>query len=72
MELVNNGVSREEAYLIVQKKAMQSWKSNTSFLKALTTDPKIIKKIPVSKLKKLFDFSYHTKKINIIFNRSIK
>ncbi len=72
LELVNNGVSREEAYLIVQKKAMQSWKSNTSFLKALTTDPKIIKKIPVSKLKKLFDFSYHTKKINIIFNRSIK
>jgi len=40
------------------------------FLKELT-DKKITNKIPVNKLKKLFDFSYHTKKINIIFNRSL-
>ena len=33
---------------------------------------KITNKIPVNKLKKLFDFSYHTKKINIIFKRSLK
>ena len=35
-------------------------------------DKKITKKIPVNKLKKLFNFSYHTKKINIIFNRCLK
>ena len=28
--------------------------------------------IPVNKIKKLFDFSYHTKRINIIFKRSLK
>ena len=33
---------------------------------------KINKKLPVNKLKKLFDFSYHTKRINIIFKRSLK
>ena len=32
----------------------------------------ITKKIPVNKLKKLFDFSYHNKKINLIFKRSLK
>ena len=37
-----------------------------------TSDKKITNKIPVNKLKKLFDFGYHTKKINIIFNRSLK
>ncbi len=72
LELTSNGFSREEAYKIVQKNAMQSWKSNSSFYEKIATDKKILKKIPVNKLKKLFNFSYHTKKINIIFNRSLK
>ncbi len=72
LELTNVGFSREEAYKLVQKSAMKSWSENTSFYKNITNDKKIINKIPVNKLKKLFDFSYHTKKINIIFNRSLK
>jgi len=35
-------------------------------------DKKITNKKPVNKIRKLFDFSYHTKKINIIFKRSLK
>ena len=42
------------------------------FYNKIITDKKITNKIPVNKLKKLFDFSYHTKKINIIFKRSLK
>ena len=72
LELTNVGFTREEAYKIVQKNAMQSWKQNSSFLKRIISDKKITNKIPVNKLKKLFDFGYHTKKINIIFNRSLK
>jgi adenylosuccinate lyase len=72
LELINNGFTRERAYSIVQKKAMQSWENNTSFMKGITEDAQIIKKIPVSKIKKLFNFGYHTKKINIIFNRCLK
>ncbi len=71
LELINVGFTREQAYSIVQKKAMKSWKNNSSFYEALASDVKISKKIPVSKLKKLFNFSYHTKKINIIFNRNL-
>ena len=72
IELTNAGFTREIAYRIVQKNAMNSWKQNSSFLSNILSDKKITNKIPVNKIKKLFDFSYHTKKINIIFNRSLK
>tara|TARA_B100001057_G_scaffold480246_1_gene552884 strand:- start:36 stop:1331 length:1296 start_codon:yes stop_codon:yes gene_type:complete len=72
LELTSCGFTREQAYSIVQKNAMTSWKDNTSFFENLSKDPKIVKKIPVNKLKKLFDLSYHYKKINIIFRRALK
>ncbi len=72
LEMTNVGFTREEAYKIVQKNAMKSWNENSSFLSNIIDDKKITNKIPVNKLKKLFNFSYHTKKINIIFNRSLK
>ena len=72
LELTTVGFTREESYKIVQSKAMQAWKENSSFYDKIVSDKKITNKIPVNKLKKLFDFSYHTKKINIIFNRSLK
>ena len=72
LELTNVGFTREESYKIVQNNALQAWKENSSFYDKIISDKKIINKIPVNKLKKLFDFGYHTKKINIIFNRSLK
>ena len=72
LELTTEGFTREQSYKIVQKNAMQAWKENSSFYNKIITDKKITNKIPVNKLKKLFDFSYHTKKINIIFKRSLK
>ena len=72
LELTNVGFSREAAYKLVQNNAMKSWNKNSSFYENIAGDKKITNKIPVNKLKKLFNFSYHTKKINIIFNRSLK
>ena len=72
LELTEVGFTREQAYKLVQKNAMKSWKENSSFLSNILLDKKITNKIPVNKLKKLFNFSYHTKRINIIFNRSLK
>ena len=72
LELTSSGFTREQAYSIVQKNAMKTWKNNTSFLENLLKDQKVIKKIPVNKLKKLFDLGYHSKKINIIFKRALK
>ena len=72
LELTSSGFTREQAYSIVQRKAMQSWNSNSSFYKNIANDKVITKKIPVNKIKKLFNFSYHTKRINIIFRRGLK
>ena len=72
LELTNVGFTREEAYKIVQKNALNAWKENTSFYNKILSDKKINNKISVNKLKKLFNFSYHTKRINIIFSRSLK
>ena len=72
IELTNVGFTREEAYKIVQKNAMKSWNDNSPFYENIANEKKITNKIPVNKLKKLFNFSYHTKKINIIFKRSLK
>ena len=72
LELTSVGFTREQAYSIVQKNAMHSWNKGTSFYENVTNDPEINKKISVNKLKKLFNFDYHTKKINVIFKRSLK
>ena len=72
LELTNSGFTREQAYSMVQKIAMKSWRSNTSFYENILNEKKISKKIPVNKLKKLFDLNYHTKRINVIFKRCLR
>ena len=72
LELTSVGFTREEAYKVVQKNAMISWKKNTSFYSNIISDKNITNKIPVNKIKKLFNYGYHIKKINIIFKRSLK
>jgi adenylosuccinate lyase len=72
IELTNVGFTREQAYDIVQKHAMHSWNNGTSFYENLANDTKINKKLSVNKLKKLFNFSYHMKRIDVIFKRNLK
>ena len=72
LELTTVGFTRERAYSLVQKNAMRSWNNKSSFYDNIVNDKEIINKIPVNKINKLFDFSYHTKRINIIFSRSLK
>jgi len=72
LELTKYGFSREKAYRIVQKNAQNSHEKNISFYDSLMKDSLINKKISNKDLKKMFDLKYHTKKINIIFNRVFK
>ena len=72
LELTKHGFSREKAYKIAQKNAQNSHKKNISFYDSLINDSLINKKISNKDLKKMFDLNYHTKKINIIFNRVFK
>ena len=59
-------------FFIVQKNAQKAWKKNMSLYESLSKDSLINKKISNKDLKKMFDLNYHTKKINIIFNRIFK
>jgi len=72
LELTKHGFTREKAYRIVQKNAQNSHKRNISFYDSLMNDSLINKKISNKDLKKMFDLKYHTRKINIIFNRVFK
>ncbi len=72
LHLTVQGFKREVAYRMVQKCALKSIENNKSFYNSLLEDKKIRDIISVNNLKKLFDFSYHTKKINVIFNRVLK
>ena len=72
LELTKQGFSREKAYRIVQKNAQNSHKKNISFYDSLVNDSLINKKISNKDLLKMFDLDYHTKKIDIIFNRVFK
>jgi len=72
LELASKGIKRDKAYRIVQKCAIKSLENNTPFYDSLLKEQTIMEKIPVNTLKKLFDFGYHTRKINVIFNRVLK
>ena len=70
--LTEKGLKREVAYRIVQKCALRALDKDISFYDSLLEDKKIRGIITVNNLNNLFDFSYHTKKINVIFSRLLK
>ena len=72
LELTRHGFSREKAYSLVQKNAQNSWKKNISFINSLANDSLINKKISNKDLIKMFDLSYHTKRIDFIYKRIFK
>ena len=69
LELTNLGIPREKAYRIVQKKAKESYSKNINLLNLIKSDKLISKKIPVNKMKKIFNYSKHFKYVNYIFKR---
>ena len=69
LALTQKGVSREDAYAIVQKQAMRVWRGEGKFLDFLKLEPQVIEKLSDSELEELFDISYHTKYVDTIFDR---
>tara|TARA_B100000686_G_scaffold348800_1_gene440723 strand:+ start:830 stop:2122 length:1293 start_codon:yes stop_codon:yes gene_type:complete len=72
IELTKLGFSREKAYFLVQKNAQNAWRKNISFYESLSTDSLINKKISNKELIKMFDISYHTRRIDLIYRRVFK
>ena len=69
LELTKKGFSRERAYKVVQKHSANARNKNISLLDSLKRDKKIYGYYDDTKLKKIFDLNYYTRKIGLIFNR---
>jgi adenylosuccinate lyase len=69
LALTQAGVSREEAYRIVQRNAMQAWESGTHFLDRLSVDPEVTGHLSREQLAAQFDDAYHLKHLDTIFAR---
>jgi adenylosuccinate lyase len=71
LALTQAGASREDAYRLVQRNAMQVWESDgaLSLLALLQADPEVADLLPAGKLEESFDLGYHMKHIDTIFAR---
>ncbi len=72
LELTKSNLSREKAYRIVQSHTKKCIAQNLDLFEVVKKDKIITKKIPMNKLKKIFNYSSHFKNINIIFKRVFK
>ena len=69
LALTQAGMSRDEAYVAVQRNAMDSWSNGTSFLNLLKSDSQVSSLVDDAALEEMFDLGYHTKNVDTIFNR---
>ncbi|PLX98321.1 MAG: adenylosuccinate lyase [Desulfuromonas sp.] len=69
LDLTQSGVSREDAYRIVQRNAMKVWEEGKDFQEELLADADVVKALGVEKVKQSFDLGYHLKHVDTIFKR---
>ncbi len=69
LALIEKGRSRQEAYTIVQRNAMQSWKERRAFRELLAADSEVRDHISAAELDELFDYSYYTRYVDESFRR---
>ncbi len=69
LALTQAGMSREEAYRVVQRNAMPVWEGKGQFLDLLKQDEDVRKHLSEEELEALFDLEYHTKHVDTIFRR---
>jgi len=69
LALTAAGVSREDAYRLVQRNAMKVWQENKDFLTELLADKDVTRALSEDVLRDQFDLGYHTKHVDAIFKR---
>jgi len=69
LELIKKGMNREDAYILVQKAALEAWNNEGSFKENLLKEEKILSFIDRGSVEKLFEVEYHLKYIDEIIDR---
>lgn len=69
LKLIDHGLSREAAYDLVQPKTAYAWDHQTAFRPLLDADEKITTVLSKEELDDAFDYQYHLKNVDQIFQR---
>ena len=72
LDLTQAGVSRENAYRLVQKNAMKVWDEGKDFKTELLADTEVVGALGEDKIRESFDLSYHLKHVDTIFKAGFR
>ena len=67
--LIDKGLTRQQAYELVQRNAMKAWKERADFLQLLKADSDVTASLPLAEMESLFDYQYYLKHVDHIFDR---
>ena len=69
LDLVEHGVSREDAYRMVQSHAMRAWKEDLNFRDLVLKDKEITRRVPRQQIERAFDLKRQLRNVDKIFAR---
>ncbi len=69
LELIKKGYTREEAYRIVQKEALDAFENNGNFKENLYKDEEVTSKLSANEIEEIFDKKYYLKNIDKIYSK---
>jgi len=69
LALIDKGLSRQQAYHLVQRNSMKAWQGNKNYLNLLKADTEITTVLPPSELEPLFDYNFYLRYVDEIFKR---
>ena len=69
LDLVEHGVSREEAYRMVQRHAMRAWQEGKNFRELVLKDKDMTKRVPRAQIERAFDLKRQLRNVDKIFDR---
>ena len=72
LDLVEHGVSREDAYRMVQTHAMRAWKEDLNFRDLVLKDKEITRRVPRQQIERAFELKRQLHNIDAIFARVFK
>ncbi|MEJ5301564.1 MAG: adenylosuccinate lyase [Thermodesulforhabdaceae bacterium] len=69
LALTQKGLSRNEAYELVQRNAMKVWEQGGHLKNRLKEDPEVMRHLTEDELEELFDLRFYTRHVDTIFAR---
>jgi len=69
LALIEKGLSRQEAYKLVQDNAMRAWRERTPFLDLLCEDESVMRHLSRDELASLFDYGFYLRHVDESFRR---